>query len=101
MSDSEKPKTFLRECIEKIVSSWHKRRKNIRRRWQVLFIFPEWLFESFSYLLGQWAFLDILGRLGRLTILFAVIFYIWGCPERKMQSANLRLQVVGKAGVTS
>jgi len=93
MSDSEKPKTFLRECIEKIGSSWQKRRKTIRRSWQVPFVLLEWICEEVSNLLKRWAFLDILGHVGRLTILVGVIFYIKGCPERRMQSENLQMQV--------
>ena len=90
MSDSEKPKTFLQECIEKIVSSWQNRRKTVRRRWQVPFIFAEWICEGVSNLLKRWAFLDILGHAGRLTILIAVIFYIKGCPERQRQAVDQR-----------
>ena len=79
MSDSEKPK-----------SSWRERRQSIKHKWLVPFIFPEWLCERLSYLLGRWAFLDILGHAGRLTILIAVIFYVGECDERRMQSENQR-----------
>jgi len=57
------------------MSSWQKRRKTIRRRWQVPFILAEWICEGMSNLLTRWAFLDILGHAGRLTILIAVIFF--------------------------
>ena len=79
MNDSEKPK-----------SSWLERRQTIKHKWLVLFIFPEWFCERLSYLLGRWAFLDILGHVGRLTILIAVIFYFMEADERRMESENQR-----------
>ncbi len=54
------------------------------------FIFPEWICERISYLLGRWAFLDILGYAGRLTILIAVIAYFMEADERRMQAENQR-----------
>ena len=72
MSKAEKPK-----------SSWGERRKTIKYKWLLPFIFPEWLCEWVSYLLGKWAFLDILGHVGRLTILIAVIFYFMEADERR------------------
>jgi hypothetical protein len=78
MSDSEKPK------------SWRERRKKIKKKWHVPFIYLEWRCERLSYWLGQWAFLDILGHAGRLTILIAVIFYIKGCTERQRQAEDQR-----------
>lgn len=82
MSDSKKPK------------SWRERKQSIKHKWQVPLIFSiEWPCEWISYWLEQWAFLDILKRLGHLAIVVAVIFYIKGCPERQMQSENLQMQV--------
>jgi uncharacterized protein YjbI with pentapeptide repeats len=76
MSDSEKPK------------NWRERRRSIKHKWLIPFIFPEWLCEQLSYFLGRWAFLDILGHIGRLTILIAVITYFMGADERRMQAEN-------------
>ncbi len=76
MSDSEKPK------------SWRERRQSIKHKWHVPFVYVEWRCEQLSKLLEQWAFLDILGHAGRLTILVAVIFYIKGCPERQKQAED-------------
>jgi len=90
MNYSDKLKPFLQECIEKAFNSWHERRKKIKRRWQVTFIFPEWICEEVSKFLKRWAFLDILGLAGRFTVLVAVIFYIVGCPERQKQAENQR-----------
>jgi uncharacterized protein YjbI with pentapeptide repeats len=82
MNDSEKPK-----------SSWRERRQSIKHKWLAPLIFPEWLCERLSYLLGRWAFLEILGYAGRLTILVAVIFYFFEADERRLQSTSLRMQV--------
>jgi len=55
--------------------NWPERGKAIRHRWLVPFAFVEWICEWISYVLGRWAFLDILEHIGRLTILIAVITY--------------------------
>ena len=78
MSDSEKPK------------SWKEVRQSIKHKWLVLFIFPEWLCEWFSYFLGRWAPIDILGYAGHFAILVALILYFWGCPERHRQAEDQR-----------
>jgi hypothetical protein len=46
--------------------------------------------EQLSNLLERWAFLDILGHVGRLTILIAVIAYFMEADERRMQAENQR-----------
>ncbi len=53
-------------------------------------MYVEWICEQVSYLLGQWAFLDILGHVGRLTILIAVIFYFMEADERRIEAENQR-----------
>lgn len=90
MNDTEKPKMFLQECFEKAFNSWRDRRKKIKRRWQIPFIFPEWICEEVLKFLKRWALLDILGLAGRFTVLVAVIFYIVGCHERQRQAENQR-----------
>ncbi len=90
MSDSEKPK------------SWKERRQSIKHKWLVPFVYPEWLCERFSYFLGQWAFLDILGHAGRLAILVALISYIMGGESRQKAKHYQAWQVInlaqGKSG---
>jgi len=78
---------------EKSKESWQERRKKIGKKWHVPFICVEWICEQVSYLLDKSAIFEILEYAGRLTVLIAVIFYIKGCPERQMQSTNLRMQV--------
>jgi uncharacterized protein YjbI with pentapeptide repeats len=77
MSDSEKPKV------------WLIRKQSIKYKWQVPFVLlVEWPCEWISYWLGRWAFLDILGHIGRLTILIAVITYFMEADERRTQAEN-------------
>jgi len=86
MNDSEKPK-----------SSWREHRQSIKYKWLAPFIFPEWLCELVSYFLGQWAFLDILGHAGRLTILVAVIFYFAESGSRQKAKHYQAWQVINAA----
>lgn len=86
MGQAEKPK-----------SSWAERRKTIKYKWLLPFIFPEWLCEWVSYLLGRWAFLDILGHIGRLTILIAVIFYFMEADERRKARHYQAWQIINAA----
>ncbi|HCO95502.1 MAG TPA: hypothetical protein DIU00_16400 [Phycisphaerales bacterium] len=81
MSDSEKPK------------SWRERRQSIKHKWLWFFIVLKRLYELLSYWVQHWSFLNFLRNVECLTILVAVIFYIVGYHERKMQSKNLQLQV--------
>ncbi len=78
MSDSEKPK------------SWKEHKQSIRHKWLVPFMLPGWLCKQLAYFLGQWALLDILGHIGRLAIFIAVISYLMGADERRMQAENQR-----------
>ena len=61
------------------------------------FIFSEWLCERVSYLLGRWAFLNILGHAGRLTILVAVIFYFAEFGSRRKAKHYQAWQVINAA----
>ena len=78
MSDSEKPR------------SWTEHKQSIKHKWLVPFTLPRWLCKQLSYFLGQWAFLHILGHIGRLTIFIAVISYFMGADERRMQAEDQR-----------
>lgn len=73
---------------EKPKSSWQERKKDIKHKSLTPFIYIEWLCERLSYRLEQWAFLDILGRLGHLSIVVSLIVgvsvYLQGRSERRM-----------------
>ncbi len=76
--------------IEKTKRSWRECRETVKHRWQVPFIFAEWLCEQFSHLLGRWAFLEILEYAGRLAILVAVIFWCFESDDRKQAKEDQR-----------
>jgi uncharacterized protein YjbI with pentapeptide repeats len=86
MSKAEKPK-----------SSWGERRKTIKYKWLVPFIFPEWICERLSVLLKRWAFLEVLEYAGRLTILIAVIFYFMEADERRKARHYQAWQIINAA----
>jgi len=77
--------------------SWPERKKEIKHKRLTPFIYVEWLCEWLSYLFGRWAFLDILGHVGRLTILVAVISYIWGIEGRREERHYQAWQVINDA----
>ncbi len=85
------------EKAEKTKESWEERKTKIKHKWAVPFIFAEWLCERISYLLEQWAFLDILGQAGRLTILVAVIFYFAESDGRRKAKHYQAWQVINSA----
>jgi uncharacterized protein YjbI with pentapeptide repeats len=76
---------------EKPKESWQERKKRIKHKWAVPFIFVEWNCERLSDLLEQWAFLDILGHAGRLSVLVAVVLYFAEVPKRKMQARDQQI----------
>lgn len=78
MSDSEKPR------------SWTGHKQSIKHKWLVPFTLPGWLCKRLSYFLDQWAFLRIVGHIGRLIIFIAVIYYFMGADERRMQAEDQR-----------
>ena len=86
MSDSEKPK-----------SSWRERIKRIKHKLAALCVSIDRKLEPVKGRLEQCAFLDILGYAGRLTVLVAVIFYIWGCEDRRKAKHYQAWQVINSA----
>jgi hypothetical protein len=80
--------------IEEQQISWRERKQTIKHKWLRPLIFVEWLCERLSYLLGRWAFLEILGHVGRFSILASVVVgvgvYWWEADERRMQAENQR-----------
>jgi uncharacterized protein YjbI with pentapeptide repeats len=82
------------EKTEKPKSSWQERKTELKHKWLTPFIYVEWYCEWLSYLLGRWALLDILGHVGRFSILVSIIvgvYVYWSeADERRMQAENQR-----------
>jgi hypothetical protein len=68
----------------------------------VPFLWIEYVWSWLSYLLGQWAFLEVLEYLGRFSVLIAVIFYFAESGDRQKQKHYQAWQVIntsqGKGG---
>jgi hypothetical protein len=63
----------------------------------VPFVYVEWKCEQLSILLEQWAFLEILGHAGRLSIIVAVIFYFAESRDRQKAKHYQAWQVINSA----
>jgi len=90
MSDSEKPK------------SWREHRKKIKHKGLVPFVFllvkyGEWRCEQLSDILERWAFLKVLGHLGRLAVLIAVVFYFTESGNRQKAKHYQAWQVINSS----
>ena len=83
--------------VERKRESWQERRKKIKHEWAVPFIFLEWNCERLSSLLKQWAFLEVLEHLGRLTIIVAIVFYFTESGSRRKAKHYQAWQVINLA----
>jgi len=55
--------------------NWTEYRRSIRHRWTIPFHGVEWGLQWVAYLLGKWAFLEVLDYLGALSLLVGLVFY--------------------------
>jgi len=69
---------------------WRQRRASIHRRWKVPFVFCEWCCERLAFQINQCALVRVLESLGKLSLLVAVVVYIWGIPERSRAVENAK-----------
>ena len=63
----------------------------------VLLLIIEWPFQWIAFLLGNWAFLEILEYLGSFSVLIAVIFYFHDSGNRVKQRHYQAWQVINTA----
>jgi len=75
-------------------TTWQQRKRSVRYRWAVPFVFTEWFCEHLSDRLKKWAFLDVLERIGHLAVLVAVVFYIVEAPERRKVNQYYAWQII-------
>jgi len=66
---------------------WTARRKRVTAVWSVPFHRVQWLCEWISYGLGKVALIQVLEYVGKLSLLGALLTYIWTIPERR-QAVN-------------
>lgn len=68
--------------------------QSIKHKWLVPFVYFEWKCEQLSELLKRWAFLNILGHVGRFGILVSFVlgayYYVTEADQRRMEAENER-----------
>jgi hypothetical protein len=76
---------------------WNHFREQAHRGWLRPFYWLEWIWEWIAHALSNWAFLEVLEYLGRLSLLVGVIFYFVEAPDRKKQKHYQAWQVINTA----
>src|SRR5215831_11611636 len=76
---------------------WSEQKSSLRRPWMVLFLAIEWPFQWIAFLLGNWAFLEVLEYLGSFSVLIGVIFYFSESGDRTKQRHYQAWQVINTA----
>jgi hypothetical protein len=77
--------------------SWTEYRSHSRRLWAVPLFTLEWGWEWLAWALNNWAFVEVLERLGSFSVLIAVIFYFAGSGDRIRQTHYQAWQVINTA----
>ncbi len=77
--------------------SWKECKAHARPPWTLPFHTVEWLLRWIAYYLSRWALLEVLGYLGSLSVLLAVIFYFSEAPDRLKQKHYQAWQVINTA----
>jgi uncharacterized protein YjbI with pentapeptide repeats len=76
---------------------WKEYLRRARFRWLLPFFALEWVWDWLSYLLANWAFLEVLEYLGTLSILLGVILYFAESGDRDKQKHYQAWQVINTA----
>lgn len=77
--------------------NWTEYRSRVRSSWLVPLLALEWGWEWIAWALGNWAFVEVLERLGSFSVLAAVIFYFLGTGTRIRQAHYQAWQVINTA----
>jgi hypothetical protein len=77
--------------------SCKSRLQRAKYKWLLPFFALEWVWDWLSYLLGNWAFLDVIEYLGTFSILFGVILYFAESGDRDKQKHYQAWQVINTA----
>src|SRR5271165_5879470 len=81
---------------------WSDYKLLAKRKIWLPFYYLESTWEWLAHALSNWAFLEALEYLGRFSVLFAVVFYVYEAPDRKKQKHYQAWQVIntsqGKGG---
>ncbi|MBV9302974.1 MAG: pentapeptide repeat-containing protein [Acidobacteriaceae bacterium] len=77
--------------------NWAEYRSLVRSDWTLPFLAFEWGWEWVAWALSNWAFIEVLDRLGSFSVLVAVIFYFVGANARIRQAHYQAWQVINTA----
>jgi hypothetical protein len=61
---------------------WSEQKRRLKYSWLLPFLAIEWPFQWVAFVLGNWAFLEILEYLGSFSVLIAVVFYFTESGDR-------------------
>ena len=77
--------------------AWDERVLKAKHRWLLPFFAIEWVWHWLAYLLGNWAFLEVLEYCGTFSILLGVILYFAESGDRTKQKHYQAWQVINTA----
>jgi len=77
--------------------SWANYKLRSRRKIWLPFFWVERTWEWVAYALSNWAFLEALEHIGKFSVLFAVIYYVYEAPDRAKQKHYQAWQVINTA----
>jgi hypothetical protein len=77
--------------------AWNVHLQRAKYKWLRPFFAVEWVSNWLSYLLGNWAFLEVLEYLGTFSILLGVILYFAESGDRDKQKHYQAWQVINTA----
>lgn len=78
-------------------TTWAERRGQHHSPWLLPFVKIEWCLEWVAWVLGRWAFLDVLEYLGTLSLLVAVVLYFAESGDRTRQRHYAAWAVINSA----
>ncbi|HEY6249968.1 MAG TPA: pentapeptide repeat-containing protein [Candidatus Angelobacter sp.] len=76
---------------------WSEQRAALKHPWMLPLMALEWPFQWLAFVLGNWAFLELLGYLSTFSVLVAVIFYFREADNRLKQKHYQAWQVINTA----
>lgn len=77
--------------------SWSEQKIALKHSWMLPLIALEWSCQWLAFVLGNWAFLELLEYLGTFSVLVAVIFYFHDADNRLKQRHYQAWQVINTA----
>lgn len=76
---------------------WREQKAALKHSWMLPLLAMEWPFQWLAFILGNWAFLELLEYLGTFSVLVAVIFYFHDSDNRVKQRHYQAWQVINTA----